>query len=58
LAWESEKLSDEGVTIAGIEDDVLRGLGWEMKTDRETAFAVDLRTGLRTASASDRNARK
>ena len=58
LAWESAKLSDEGVTITGIEDDVLRGLGWEMRADRETAFAVDLRTGLRTASASDRNARK
>lgn len=46
-AWESEKLSDEGVTIVGIENGVLRGVGWEMRTDRETAFAVDLRTGLR-----------
>lgn len=45
-AWESEKLSDEGVTIAGIEKGVLRGVGWEMRTDREKPFAVDLRTGL------------
>lgn len=45
-AWESEKLSDEGVTVAGIEGDVLRGTGWEMLSDRETPFALDLRTGM------------
>ena len=47
--WESEKLSDEGVTITGIEAHVLRGIGWKMRTDKETPFAVDLRTGLRIA---------
>jgi hypothetical protein len=45
-AWESEKLSDEGVTIAAIENGVLRGAGWAMRTDKETAFALDLRTGV------------
>jgi hypothetical protein len=45
-AWRSEKLSDEGVTIAGIEGNILHGQGWRMQTDRETAFALDLRTGL------------
>ena len=44
-AWQSEKLSDEGVTITAIEDGVLRGLGWEMMTDAEKPFAVDLQTG-------------
>jgi hypothetical protein len=44
-AWESEKLSDEGVTITGIENGVLRGTGWSMRTDKETAFALDLRNG-------------
>jgi len=44
-AWQSEKLSDEGVTITGIESGVLRGLGWKMKTDKETEFAMDLRNG-------------
>jgi hypothetical protein len=48
-AWESEKLSDEGVTIASIEANVLRGIGWQMRTDRETSFAIDLRTGLPVA---------
>jgi hypothetical protein len=44
-AWESEKLSDEGVTITEVEKGVLRGTGWEMKTDKETTFALDLTTG-------------
>lgn len=46
MAWESAKLSDEGVTIASIEDGVLRGTGWEMMSDRERAFAIDLRSGV------------
>jgi hypothetical protein len=46
-AWESEKLSDEGVTITAIEKGVLRGMGWSMRTDKESEFAVDLRTGIR-----------
>ncbi len=50
-AWESEKLSDEGVTLGGIEGGVLRGTGWEMSTDKETAFALDLATGSRLPSA-------
>jgi hypothetical protein len=47
MAWESEKLSDEGITITSIEGGMLRGLAWEMKTDRETPFVLDLRTGHR-----------
>ncbi len=46
-AWESAKLSDEGVTIVGVEGGVLRGTGWEMNTDREASFAIDLRSGKR-----------
>lgn len=44
-AWESAKLSDEGVTITETAGGILRGTGWEMKTDREKSFALDLRTG-------------
>ena len=47
LAWESAKLSDEGVVIAGVESGVLRGMGWEMRTDKETPFGLDLVTGKR-----------
>jgi hypothetical protein len=44
-AWESEKLSDEGVTILAVDSGTLRGAGWEMKSDRERLFALDLLTG-------------
>lgn len=47
-AWESEKLSDEGVTITAIESGVLHGVGWEMRSDKETPFALDVRSGQRT----------
>lgn len=46
-AWESEKLSDEGVTITAIENGVLHGTGWEMRTDKEMEFAADLASGKR-----------
>jgi hypothetical protein len=46
-AWQSEKLSDEGVTIASIEGGLLHGRGWEMMSDAENSFALDLNTGCR-----------
>jgi hypothetical protein len=49
-AWQSDKLSDEGITIAGIESGALRGLGWKMMTDKETEFAIDMQTGARISS--------
>lgn len=45
-AWETLKLSDEGVTVTAIEGPVLRGLGWNMTSDKETPFALDLQSGL------------
>jgi hypothetical protein len=45
LAWETAKLSDEGVTITRIESGVLHGTGWEMMSDKERPFAVDLSDG-------------
>jgi hypothetical protein len=46
LAWESARLSWEGVRITGIEGDVLHGVGWNLLTDREVGFSIDLLTGL------------
>ena len=48
-AWKSEKLTSEGLTIMSIEGGTLLGRGWDMMTDRETPFALDLGTGLRLA---------
>ncbi len=46
MAWKTAKLSDEGVTITKIADGVLHGTGWEMMTDKERPFALDLQSGL------------
>lgn len=46
-AWESEKLSDEGVAIHSVEAGVLRGMGWEMRTNKEVSFALHLHSGQR-----------
>ncbi len=48
-AWQSGRLSSEGLTITGIEGDLLHGLGWNLITDKEAPFDLDLRTGLRIA---------
>ena len=47
IAWQSEKLSDEGVAITSIDGGVLYGLGWDLMTDKETPFALDPNTGIR-----------
>jgi hypothetical protein len=46
-AWESQRLSDEGLAMISVENGVLRGMGWEMRSDQEIPFALDVRTGLR-----------
>ncbi len=45
-AWQSPKLSDEGVTVTSIEGFFLHGLGWNIISDKETAFSLDLQNGV------------
>ena len=45
LAWETARLSWEGVRIISIDGDVLQGMGWNLLTDREVPFSLDLLTG-------------
>jgi hypothetical protein len=45
IAWESARLSWEGVRVTAIDGDTLHGTGWNLLTDREVAFSVDLLTG-------------
>lgn len=47
-AWQTARLSAEGVRITEIRGDTLRGFGWDLLTDKEVPFTVDLRTGART----------
>jgi hypothetical protein len=44
-AWHTQRLSWEGIHITGIEGHTLHGTGWNMRTDMESLFTVDLRTG-------------
>ncbi len=45
VRWETERLSWEGVTMQEIRDGALHGEGWDMFSDREVPFRVDLGTG-------------
>jgi hypothetical protein len=45
LAWESGRLSWEGIRITGVEEGRLHGLGWNLMTDKEVPFSLDLATG-------------
>lgn len=44
-AWKTPRLSSEGLRITEIQDGALHGFGWDLMTDREVPFAVDLTTG-------------
>jgi hypothetical protein len=52
-AWQSQRLSSEGLRITEIRNNELHGFGWDLITDREFPFAVDLRTGNSSAPHSD-----
>ncbi|HEX5285020.1 MAG TPA: hypothetical protein VFW30_12940, partial [Bryocella sp.] len=51
LLWETKRLTWEGLTLHGIRDHHLHGLGWDMRTDRELPFTIDLATGHHTGGA-------
>jgi hypothetical protein len=43
--WTTTRLSWEGLSIGSVRDGVLHGMGWDMITDTEVPFEVDLLTG-------------
>jgi hypothetical protein len=44
-AWQTGRLSWDGIRITSIQSETLLGFGWDMKTDQELPFEVDLKTG-------------
>jgi hypothetical protein len=48
IRWQSARLSWEGVTMTHVDDHQLYGTGWNMRTDREVPFSIDLATGAHT----------
>ncbi len=49
-AWQTSRLSWEGVEITRVEGDRLEGTGWDMLADRDVPFTIDLRTGASVAA--------
>ena len=45
VAWETERLSWEGVRVVAVEDEKIIGFGWNLVSDREVEFQIDLHTG-------------
>jgi hypothetical protein len=43
--WQTARLSWEGFKTLKVEDDTLTGLGWDLMTDQEFEFQVNLHTG-------------
>jgi hypothetical protein len=43
--WKTERLSWEGIRVTGVDGDTLHGTGWNMFTDQDVPFTVDLRDG-------------
>jgi hypothetical protein len=48
IRWQSARLSWEGVTLSHADADHLYGTGWNLQTDREVPFTVNLLTGAHT----------
>ena len=51
IAWTTERLTWEGLTINSIDGDTLLGHGWDAVADKEVPFEVDLKTGKHTGGA-------
>jgi hypothetical protein len=58
VAWTTERLSWEGLSITEISGEKLRGLGWDALADKEIPFEVDLLTGKHTGGARPQDSRK
>ena len=43
--WQTGRLSWDGVRITAVQGETLLGLGWDMRTDQELEFEVNLKTG-------------
>jgi hypothetical protein len=60
-AWESERLSWEGITNLRIESGtagtILHGEGWDLMTDKTLPFALELQTGKRIYFSPNNSAR-
>lgn len=52
IAWRTERLSWDGLRLTQITDDVICGTFWDIQTESEQSFTVDLATGAHLGGAS------
>ena len=50
-SWQTTRLTWDGLRLTAMDGDTLTGYGWDIKTDRELPFAVNLKTGEHTGGA-------
>jgi len=55
IAWTTERLSWEGISIVEITGEKLRGRGWDALTDKDVPFEVDLLSGESQGGARPRS---
>lgn len=48
--WKTQRLTSEGLRLGAVSDGRLQGWGWDMRSDREFEFFVDLATGQHTSA--------
>ena len=48
IRWQSARLSWEGIALTHTDADHLHGTGWNLHTDREVPFTINLLTGAHT----------
>jgi hypothetical protein len=46
IRWHSPRLTWEGLTLTEVRDGRLHGAGWNMQSNRDVPFTLDLKTGL------------
>ncbi|ADW69879.1 hypothetical protein [Granulicella tundricola] len=51
LLWQTFRLSYEGLKVTAVTETLIEGLGWDLMTDKEIPFAVDLATGHHSGGA-------
>ena len=50
--WKTQRLTSEGLRLGEMHGGRLQGWGWDMRTDRELEFSVDLKTGRHTGGVA------
>lgn len=50
-AWQTGRLSWEGLRVTSVSETEIRGFGWDLMADKEREFVVDVGTGAHTGGA-------